>query len=73
MIDRVSDALRTRMNNGCTGCRYCMPCPAGVDIPLNFHVWNEYGVLRTKAGRHGIWETLFPILKGRKLHIVRQM
>ena len=56
IIDRVSDALRTRMNNGCTGCRYCMPCPAGVDIPLNFHVWNEYGVFKDKGRAAWLWE-----------------
>lgn len=36
--------LRRRVNNGCTGCRYCMPCPNGVDIPLNFRLWNHYGI-----------------------------
>lgn len=25
----------------CTACRYCMPCPHGVDIPGNFAVFNE--------------------------------
>ena len=25
----------------CTRCRYCMPCPAGVNIPKNFEMFNE--------------------------------
>ena len=41
VVESVAAALRRRMNNGCTGCRYCVPCPFGVDIPYNFSVWNE--------------------------------
>ena len=41
-IKEVVALLNSRVQNGCTGCRYCMPCPAGVDIPGNFRAWNTY-------------------------------
>lgn len=41
-INNVVKTLKARTKNGCTGCRYCMPCPAGVDIPNNFSAWNLY-------------------------------
>lgn len=48
-IQEVADAMRRRVQNGCTGCRYCMPCPAGVNIPRNFKMWNEYHVYQNKG------------------------
>lgn len=44
VIDDITATLKGRVQNGCTGCRYCMPCPAGVDIPGCFGVWNNYHV-----------------------------
>lgn len=46
IIAGVRDALNRRVRNGCTGCRYCMPCPQGVGIPWNFKVWNTYNIYR---------------------------
>jgi predicted aldo/keto reductase-like oxidoreductase len=43
----VRTAYLTRTKIGCTGCRYCMPCPNGVNIPGTFSVWNNvslYGI-----------------------------
>jgi predicted aldo/keto reductase-like oxidoreductase len=39
------------MKVDCTGCRYCLPCPAGVAIPSCFQVWNAKYALRDKRPR----------------------
>ena len=41
-ISDIVALINSRVQNGCTGCKYCMPCPFGVDIPGNFRVWNTY-------------------------------
>ncbi len=41
LMDDVRAAYLARTKIGCTGCRYCMPCPNGVDIPGVFAVWND--------------------------------
>lgn len=44
VVENVAKTLHSRVQNGCTSCKYCMPCPAGVNIPGSFGVWNEYHV-----------------------------
>lgn len=41
-IDGIVKTMNDRVQNGCTGCRYCMPCPFGVNIPDTFRLWNTY-------------------------------
>ena len=48
LVEKVANMIKAKTKNGCTGCRYCMPCPFGIDIPGNFKLWNEYGMLGLK-------------------------
>ena len=41
LMDDVRSAYLSRRKIGCTGCRYCMPCPNGVNIPGIFSAWNQ--------------------------------
>jgi predicted aldo/keto reductase-like oxidoreductase len=55
LVDKTAELYRADTRIGCTGCRYCMPCPSGVDIPHNFKVWNEYYMFGKSAGARGAW------------------
>lgn len=41
LIGRARDAYRSLTPVNCTSCRYCMPCPNGVEIPRIFEMYNE--------------------------------
>ena len=47
-VTRTATLLKSRINNGCTACGYCMPCPAGVNIPANFTVWNTMAMYENR-------------------------
>ncbi|MCF0151088.1 MAG: aldo/keto reductase [Firmicutes bacterium] len=42
LIGKAVAAINAKMKVGCTGCRYCMPCPMGVDIPGTFAAYNRF-------------------------------
>ena len=45
-------AYLSRMKIGCTGCRYCMPCPNGVNIPGIFSAWNDVSLYGVDPAEH---------------------
>lgn len=59
-VDAVVELINSRIQNGCTGCNYCMPCPAGVNIPQNFRTWNLYHMYRNYDMVKDRWEGGIP-------------
>lgn len=55
-IEDIVNTLRSRVVSPCTGCRYCMPCPAGVDIPANFSAWNNLHMYQSYDVVSWAWE-----------------
>ena len=47
IIDQVKETYKKMLKIDCTGCGYCMPCEAGVNIPANFSVYNDMYVFKT--------------------------
>lgn len=55
-VHEVVEIINSRVQNGCTGCRYCMPCPAGVNIPASFKAWNTYHMYQNYNAVRHLWE-----------------
>ena len=50
-LHRIVSIIRAKEKVGCTGCRYCMPCPKGVDIPGIFASYNTMYTESKFSGR----------------------
>lgn len=51
-IADAKKALSEKLKVGCTGCEYCMPCPAGVNIPLCFSYYNDRYIYDDKTTKY---------------------
>lgn len=55
-INEAKNTFKARIKVNCTACSYCMPCPAGVNIPGCFSLYNNYHVF----GREDNYRMLQP-------------
>lgn len=44
IVDEVKKLFNERIKVNCTACSYCMPCSAGINIPMCFATYNDYWI-----------------------------
>ncbi len=58
LIDSVKHIISETELVGCTGCRYCMPCSKGVDIPALFRCYNMTALESKSSARFEYAQTV---------------
>ena len=58
LLEEVKRMIRAGEKVGCTACRYCMPCPQGVDIPGIFRCYNAMYLEGKASGRYQFAQTV---------------
>ena len=61
LIERVRGAYQQLRLVDCTSCNYCMPCPQGVNIPLNFILYNDISVFEALANASMRYSEMVPL------------
>lgn len=61
VVDKVREMIENRVKVACTSCKYCLPCPVGVEIPKNFQIYNDAYMYNNKERgqegyKHGLQE-----------------
>lgn len=59
-LQRALTAYKEQKLVPCTGCRYCMDCPCGVDIPGTFKAYNTFSLSKYKPDFVSAMEKMRP-------------
>lgn len=51
IIAKAREAFNTELTITCTGCKYCMPCPQGINIPSALKNLNNYHMFSKREAR----------------------
>ena len=62
-IHELQELYDKSMPVKCTKCRYCMPCPNNVDIPLNFEFYNNFVAKRDMHKDQTLETTLYSVMQ----------
>ncbi len=58
-LARAREACEQLRPIPCTKCRYCMPCPNGVDIPTNLELYNDAVAFKSNANARSLCRNLY--------------
>jgi len=64
LIGEVKNKYRELMETGCTGCRYCLPCPAGVEIARCFEFYDAATTFGNKRQKQLLYALGLGVLHG---------
>jgi len=59
-INKALDENKKLAELYCTGCKYCMPCPSNVNIPLNFEAMNYHKVYGLTQHAKNVYNDIRP-------------
>lgn len=63
LVEEVKNIYKSRTKVGCTGCKYCIPCPNEVVIPDIFEIYNNFYVYDSTKESYDFYQR---IMKAKK-------
>ena len=58
LIAAIREGFESKAIIGCTGCRYCLPCLSGVNIPEIFRLYNNYEIVKPNPVDKAVYQRM---------------